>query len=1407
MLQRFVLLTSATVCLLSGIACTDAYSALDLDIDIPNFYQDVGGETTLDSAAPPEEVQQDLGPQCLTDQDCQQFYTELTVCQVALCDSAAGMCVKGNLKNWLPCDDQDQCTNGTICHDGACTGGTQMVCDDLNPCTDDGCDSAQGGCVFTDNDQPCDDGNGCTKDDVCKEGQCLGSPSADCWCETDKDCTSLEDTNLCNGTLVCWNEECTVDPATIIHCDSSLDGPCEETFCAPNLGQCVTTALDDGTPCNDGISCTISDKCADGVCSGAPVPCECQADEDCGQFDDDNLCNGTLICVEQLCVTDPDSTVVCNAEDNTACSKRICDPGSGQCQEAWLEDGSACSDEDPCTVPDLCAAGECTAGSFVCGAVCGNAECEQSDGENCITCVDDCGLCPAAPCCEPHEFPGCDNKEVEVCVCEQDPYCCEISWDQVCVNEVDESQCGYCIEPICGDGACSPFEDCKLCPKDCGQCPPGPCCQAKASPGCPDADVEECVCAIDPYCCDVVWDTICADEVEEYQCGWCGVGPWCGNLECEAPPEDCNTCPGDCGECQGCNSNGECENWLGEYCDNCPQDCGPCPAAPCCEPHDFPGCDEPEINDCVCLEDPFCCEVMWDGICVSQVNNLGCGFCEIPPCGNDICESGLEDCINCPEDCGPCPVGDCCKPHDFPGCEDPFVMLCVCSNDLYCCDIEWDELCVQSVNEFDCGTCDLPAVCEDGQCEEPEDCQTCPEDCGPCPPVCGDEECWQGDENCNSCPQDCGDCVGECCEVNLTPGCEDPGITACVCETDFYCCDSSWDIMCVKEVEQYGCGECAEPVVCSNGLCDGEEDCESCPEDCGPCPPFCGDQVCTPFEDCLTCPADCGPCPPECGDGNCDGEPFDEDCGSCPEDCGICPGSCCEKGEGPGCQETGCQDLVCQFDSFCCSFQWEALCVLLAHDMCGECGGQYPGQCCQPHLTPGCNDQEIMDCVCAQDPVCCDEQWDDICAAQVVEFGCDSCGLEPLCGDHICEGGENCYLCPADCGPCTGDCCVPQDGPGCQDLEVMMCVCDFNPSCCLDLWNQGCTDQVEKLNCGSCTPVPFCGDLICLDDENCQTCPEDCGECAGPCCEPHLAPMCDQPDVAECVCSQAPHCCSLGWDETCVKLVEEGDCGICPGGEGDCCQANDTPGCQDIECEAQVCEINIFCCGVVWDQLCATTAAMLCPACGLQPECGDQQCTPDEDCDTCPEDCGPCPPECGDGNCDGDLWGENCDTCPEDCGKCPYCGDHKCDPDLDEDCKSCPLDCGPCPEKETCCEAHSSPGCDDPDVEQCVCALAPSCCQQAWDPSCPMIAQAVCNACVGSVCGDEVCDPAESCLTCPQDCGPCQLEPCCQAHNSPGCADPDIMQCVCIAHPACCQQAWTDQCVTEIKMFGCGECP
>ncbi|MGH1346322.1 MAG: hypothetical protein ACRBN8_32445 [Nannocystales bacterium] len=61
----------------------------------------------------------------------------------------------------------------------------------------------------------------------------------------------------------------------------------------------------------------------------------------------------------------------------------------------------------------------------------------------------------AAGCCVAHAGSGCEDAEVEACVCEEDDYCCAGSWDQGCVNAVIDRDCGSCsaIAPVRGVAA------------------------------------------------------------------------------------------------------------------------------------------------------------------------------------------------------------------------------------------------------------------------------------------------------------------------------------------------------------------------------------------------------------------------------------------------------------------------------------------------------------------------------------------------------------------------------------------------------------------------------------------------------------------------------------------------------------------------------------------------------------------------------------------------------------------------------------------------------------------------------------------------------------------------------------------------------------------------------------------
>jgi hypothetical protein len=130
----------------------------------------------------------------------------------------------------------------------------------------------------------------------------------------------------------------------------------------------------------------------------------------------------------------------------------------------------------------------------------------------------------------------------------------------------------------------------------------------------------------------------------------------------------------------------------------------------------------------------------------------------------------------------------------------------------------------------------------------------------------------------------------------------------------------------------------------------------------------------------------------------------------------------------------------------------------------------------------------------------------------------------------------------------------------------------------------------------------------------------------GSCCEAGDSPFCDDAECCNAVCDQDPFCCDSSWDSTCAASAQD-ICAVCIAcgseGTGNCCVANDTPFCDDAECCEAICAADPFCCDVNWDSLCAGAAQAQCEVCGAGV-CGDGVCDPNEDCESCPEDCGEC---------------------------------------------------------------------------------------------------------------------------------------------------------------------------------------
>ncbi|MGA1018502.1 MAG: putative metal-binding motif-containing protein, partial [Phycisphaerales bacterium] len=93
----------------------------------------------------------------------------------------------------------------------------------------------------------------------------------------------------------------------------------------------------------------------------------------------------------------------------------------------------------------------------------------------------------------------------------------------------------------------------------------------------------------------------------------------------------------------------------------------------------------------------------------------------------------------------------------------------------------------------------------------------------------------------------CGDpAAGDCCEANGTPYCSDESCCSAVCAVDPFCCETSWDSICVEAAGKI-CDPCAPPQeICGNGTDDdgdGLVDCED--PDCGESPACCDGEPAT----------------------------------------------------------------------------------------------------------------------------------------------------------------------------------------------------------------------------------------------------------------------------------------------------------------------------------------------------------------------------------------------------------------------------------------------------------------------------------------------------------------------------------------------------------------------------------
>ncbi len=506
------------------------------------------------------------------------------ICLQSACDPETGACDLVPDHEGYACDDEDPCTVGDACAEGACAGGAAALCDDGNPCTDDACDPLSG-CTFTANDAPCDDGNACTTGDQCVNGWCGATGTLDCddgdpctndACAPPDGCTYVMNAALCDDGDACTTgDHCQAGlcvGAGVVACDDG--NPCTDDSCDP-LSGCAFSP--NAAPCDDGDVCTDTSVCADGACVGVD-PKACDDDNPCTDdacdplsgctftandvpCDDGNPCTTVDHCAGGWCV----GAGALGCDDDDPCTDDSCDPQSG-C--VHVLNAAPCNDGDLCTIDDHCHLGSCIGGGLLpCddGNLCTDDACAPQSGctftPNTATC-DDGSVCTTGDHCVAGACQGggllpCDDGNpctddycdvVAGCLHVPNTVPCDdgnaCTANEVCAATV----CGGGVPIVCVDGngctddACDPLSGCTFTPNT------APCSDADA---CTDGDVcagGACVpggaldCDDAKVCTDDACDPLsgCTHDPVEDETP-CGADQWCQAGACE---EICAAGPG-----------------------------------------------------------------------------------------------------------------------------------------------------------------------------------------------------------------------------------------------------------------------------------------------------------------------------------------------------------------------------------------------------------------------------------------------------------------------------------------------------------------------------------------------------------------------------------------------------------------------------------------------------------------------------------------------------------------------------------------------------------------------------------------------------------------------------------------------------------------------------------------------
>ncbi|MBC8071531.1 MAG: hypothetical protein IAG13_24600 [Deltaproteobacteria bacterium] len=386
------------------------------------------------------------------------------------------------------------------------------------------------------------------------------------------------------------------------------------------------------------------------------------------------------------------------------------------------------------------------------------------------------------------------------------------------------------------------------------------------------------------------------------------------------------------------------------------------------------------------------------------------------------------------------PGGPCCEPHGSHGCDGGMCEDDVCALDASCCLAAgaWDEDC-RALAVANCPEC--AGICGNGVVDDVA--ETCDgfdllgQSCGTLGFDYGALHCA---DDCALDSSACADYEGDCCTDNgdESPGCEELGCAAIVCDALPECCADSWADDCA-ELASTACAVC-NPDACGNNLIDGMD--ETC------------DGIDLAGEDCATQGYAFGElaCTDECafGLGSCN------DVGACIEqNLGTALGTAIATGSTVGEDEDLAQD---------CGADGAVDAVLM---WTAPAAGSYRFDTVDSaydtvlSLHPGC---DAAPTACNDDLGFADNRDSrivrDIAAGEVVVIAVS--GYKGGTGDWVLSVELDV--------PGSGDCCVPHGAYGCDTEDGCAdAVCDANADCCNAAapWSQECV-ALAGANCASC---------------------------------------------------------------------------------------------------------------------------------------------------------------------------------------------------------------------------------------------------------------------------------------------------------------------------------------------------